>query len=79
MFFFFVFKNRFMRHLSPILPRGQDVQIKLTSLRQQIWTGVADDDQEYANQGETFRKSPLSWGVSHLAMMYKKNGEALLK
>ncbi|KAF7987263.1 hypothetical protein HCN44_003025 [Aphidius gifuensis] len=65
---------RFMRNLSPILPRSQDVQIKLTSLRQQIWTGVSDNDED-----DSFGKTPLSWGVSHLAMMYKKNGEALLK
>lgn len=63
-----------MRNLSPILPRSQDVQIKLTSLRQQIWTGVSDNDED-----DSFGKIPLSWGVSHLAMMYKKNGEALLK
>ncbi|XP_011298890.1 cytosolic carboxypeptidase 2 [Fopius arisanus] len=67
---------RFMRYLSPILPRSQDVQIKLTSLRQQIWTGVSDID---CNQDNDEFRAPLSWGVSQLALMCQKNSEALLK
>ncbi|XP_043267554.1 cytosolic carboxypeptidase 2-like [Venturia canescens] len=70
---------RLIRNLSPIPARTQDVQVKLTSLRQQIWTGVWMDDPLNANLESSFVKSPLSWGVSSLALAYHTGSEALLK
>ncbi|XP_034933704.1 cytosolic carboxypeptidase 2 [Chelonus insularis] len=62
---------RFMRHLSPVIPRSQETQMKLISLKQQIWsTGVLidgdDNDDEESNYPE-------------LALIDHRKNESLLK
>ncbi|XP_024940729.1 cytosolic carboxypeptidase 2 [Cephus cinctus] len=68
---------RATRNLSPILPRGQ-VHIQLTTLRQQIWTGVSLDTEGGTEFEIPFSKSPLSWGVSELTS-YQNDSEGLLE
>ncbi|KYN37082.1 Cytosolic carboxypeptidase NnaD [Trachymyrmex septentrionalis] len=76
---------RMLRNPSPVSPTSQEVRIKLTSLRRQIWTGVststgADENNEAERLVDTFVKTPLSWGVSrHALMHYPTDGEVTLK
>ncbi|XP_033217220.1 cytosolic carboxypeptidase 2-like isoform X2 [Belonocnema kinseyi] len=65
---------RNLRNLSPILPRVDDVPLKLTTLRQKIWTGV-----KFEKSAISLRKSPLSWGISNMARGYQTDSDALLK
>ncbi|CAH2092133.1 unnamed protein product [Euphydryas editha] len=52
------------RHMQP-----SELQVKLNSLRKNIWMGVQDDE-----------KGPLSWGISSFAMnSYFTDSEALLR
>lgn len=52
------------RHTQP-----SELQVKLNSLRKNVWTGVQDDE-----------KGPLSWGISSFAMnSYFTDSEALLR
>lgn len=67
-----------MRHRSPIALRSQDIQIKLSSLRQQIWMGVTENIEK--NIALPFVRKPLSWGISNMALRQDKtDSEALLK
>ena len=74
-----------LRNPSPVSPTSQEVRIKLTSLRRQIWTGVststaADENNEAERLVDTFVKMPLSWGVSrHALLHYPTDGEVTLK
>ncbi|XP_025162604.1 cytosolic carboxypeptidase 2 [Harpegnathos saltator] len=76
---------RALRNPSPVSPTSQEARIKLTSLRQQIWTGVpctatAGECIDAARQADAFVKIPLSWGVSrHALMHYPTDSEATLK
>ncbi|XP_011647853.1 cytosolic carboxypeptidase 2-like [Pogonomyrmex barbatus] len=73
---------RTLRNPSPVSPRSQEVRIKLTSLRQQIWTGVstATEGNDAEHLVDAFVKTPLSWGVSrHALMHYPTDGEVTLK
>ncbi|KAG5322826.1 NNAD carboxypeptidase, partial [Pseudoatta argentina] len=76
---------RMLRNPSPVSPTNQEVRIKLTSLRRQIWTGVsistaADENNEAERLVDTFVKTPLSWGISrHALMHYPTDGEVTLK
>ncbi|KAG5347830.1 NNAD carboxypeptidase, partial [Acromyrmex charruanus] len=76
---------RMLRNPSPVSPTSQEVRIKLTSLRRQIWTGVststaADENNEAERLVDTFVKTPLSWGISrHALMHYPTDGEVTLK
>ncbi|KAG5323938.1 NNAD carboxypeptidase, partial [Acromyrmex heyeri] len=76
---------RMLRNPSPVSPTSQEVRIKLTSLRRQIWTGVststaADENNEAERLVDTFVKMPLSWGISrHALMHYPTDGEVTLK
>lgn len=46
-----------------------ELQVKLNSLKKNIWTGVQDEE-----------KGPLSWGISSFAMnSYFTDSEALLR
>lgn len=64
-----------MRHRSPVALRSQDIQIKLSSLRQQIWMGVTENIER-----NPFVREPLSWGISNMALKQDKtDSEALLK
>lgn len=67
-----------MRHRSPVALRSQDIQIKLSSLRQQIWMGVTENIEK--NIALPFVREPLSWGISNMALRQDKtDSEALLK
>nr|XP_012145462.1 PREDICTED: cytosolic carboxypeptidase 2-like [Megachile rotundata] len=58
---------RAFRHRTPV-QFNQEVQIKLSSLRQQIWMGVPLNVAENGKNIEhTFAKEPLSWGISNMA------------
>ncbi|XP_077280921.1 uncharacterized protein LOC143907805 [Temnothorax americanus] len=74
---------RTLRNPSPVLPTSREVRIKLTSLRQQIWTGVsstAAEGNDAKRLVDAFAKTPLSWGVSrHALMHYPTDGEVTLK
>ncbi|XP_018365065.1 PREDICTED: cytosolic carboxypeptidase 2 [Trachymyrmex cornetzi] len=76
---------RMLRNPSRVSPTSQEVRIKLTSLRRQIWTGVssstaADENNEAERLVDAFVKTPLSWGVSrHALMHYPTDGEVTLK
>ncbi|XP_014485623.1 PREDICTED: cytosolic carboxypeptidase 2 [Dinoponera quadriceps] len=71
---------RALRNPSPAAPTSRDARIKLTSLRQQIWTGVpactAAECIDAGRRVDPFVKTPLSWGVSrHALMHYPTDGE----
>ncbi|XP_016772529.2 cytosolic carboxypeptidase 2 isoform X1 [Apis mellifera] len=69
---------RTLRHRSPVALRSQDIQIKLSSLRQQIWMGVTENIEK--NIALPFVREPLSWGISNMALRQDKtDSEALLK
>ncbi|XP_017888691.1 cytosolic carboxypeptidase 2-like [Ceratina calcarata] len=61
---------------SPVPLRNQDIQIKLSSLRQQIWMGVPLNIAENVDKriGYPFAKGPLSWGVPN-AVPTQENAE----
>ncbi|XP_046625270.1 cytosolic carboxypeptidase 2 [Neodiprion virginianus] len=67
------------RHLSPIFSKHQDVQIKMASLRQQLWTGVPMRSQYKEDRGNPFIQSSNGWGASSLALAYQTDSETLLK
>ncbi|XP_054002015.1 cytosolic carboxypeptidase 2 [Hylaeus anthracinus] len=74
---------RTLRHRSPVPLKSQDIQIKLSSLRQQIWMGVnslnAEDNIEKRIE-RPYAKVPLSWGVSSMALeQARMDSDALLK
>lgn len=48
-----------------------ELQIKLTTLRNNIWTGVQTDQPNVY--------LPLSWGISNLAMRNYTDSESLLR
>ncbi|KAG5314297.1 NNAD carboxypeptidase, partial [Acromyrmex insinuator] len=71
---------RMLRNPSPVSPTSQEVRIKLTSLRRQIWTGVSTStaaDENNEAERLTFIKTPLSWGIA--LMHYPTDGEVTLK
>lgn len=69
---------RAFRHRAPV-QFNQDVQIKLSSLRQQIWMGVPLNVAENGKNIEhPFAKAPLSWGISNMARERMDN-DILLK
>ncbi|KYQ46662.1 Cytosolic carboxypeptidase NnaD [Trachymyrmex zeteki] len=76
---------RMLRNPSPVSPTSQEVRLKLTSLRRQIWTGVststvADENNDAERLVDAFVKTPLSWGISrHALMHYPTDGEVTLK
>ncbi|XP_068979305.1 cytosolic carboxypeptidase 2-like [Bombus flavifrons] len=75
---------RTLRHRSPVPLRSQDIQIKLSSLRQQIWMGVplnvAENIDKRVNYHHPIPKGPLSWGISNMALTKNKmNNKVLLK
>ncbi|KAK9303389.1 hypothetical protein QLX08_004884 [Tetragonisca angustula] len=73
---------RSLRHRSPVPLKGQDIQIKLSSLRQQIWMGVPLDAAETIDKSieHPIAKGPLSWGISNMALAQDKmNNKILLK
>ncbi|XP_076618295.1 cytosolic carboxypeptidase 2 [Colletes latitarsis] len=74
---------RTLRHRSPLPLKNQDIQIKLSSLRQQIWMGVDSlNAEESIEKGieRRFGKVPLSWGVSKMALAQARmDSDALLK
>lgn len=68
---------RTLRHRSPVA-LSQDIQIKVSSLRQQIWMGVTENIEK--NIAHPFVREPLSWGISNMALRQDKtDSEALLK
>ncbi|XP_048511393.1 cytosolic carboxypeptidase 2-like isoform X2 [Athalia rosae] len=67
------------RNLSPIFPKPQDVQIKMTSLRPQLWTRVSNKSQYKEDKNNQIMKSPNYWGGSSLALAYQTDSETLLK
>ncbi|XP_033338745.2 uncharacterized protein LOC117227533 [Megalopta genalis] len=70
------------RHRSPVPLRNQDIQIKLSSLRQQIWMGVppSEDQATGKRPNRSFVAGPLSWGVSSMALTRSRmDSDALLK
>nr|XP_031827253.1 cytosolic carboxypeptidase 2 [Nomia melanderi] len=70
---------RALKHRSPVPQKNQDIQIKLSSLRQQIWMGVPPSEDENAKGlDRPFSKGPLSWGVSSMAQA-RMDSEVLLK
>nr|XP_034186335.1 cytosolic carboxypeptidase 2-like [Osmia lignaria] len=73
---------RAFRHQTPVQFNNQDIQIKLSSLRQQIWMGVPLNVAENIEKriDHSFAKAPLSWGVSNMASTRDKiNNDVLLK
>ncbi|XP_060812546.1 cytosolic carboxypeptidase 2 isoform X3 [Bombus pascuorum] len=73
---------RTLRHRSPVALRSQDIQIKLSSLRQQIWMGVPLNVAENIDKRVKHHipKGPLSWGISNMALTKNKmNNKVLLK
>ncbi|KOX78681.1 Cytosolic carboxypeptidase NnaD [Melipona quadrifasciata] len=73
---------RSLRHRSPVPLKSQDIQIKLSSLRQQIWMGVPLDATENIDKSieHPIVKGPLSWGISNMALTRDKiNNKILLK
>ncbi|KZC06993.1 Cytosolic carboxypeptidase NnaD [Dufourea novaeangliae] len=73
---------RALRHRSPVPLKGPDIQIKLSSLRQQIWMGVPPSDEECIDKrlDHPFVKGPLSWGVSNMALTQNKmDSDVLLR
>lgn len=67
-----------MRHRSPVALRSQDIQIKVSSLQQQIWMGVTENIEK--NIAHPFVREPLSWGISNMALRQDKtDSEELLK
>ncbi|KAK1129290.1 hypothetical protein K0M31_020418 [Melipona bicolor] len=73
---------RSLRHRSPVPLKSQDIQIKLSSLRQQIWMGVPLDATENIDKSieHPIVKGPLSWGISNMALTQDKiNNKILLK
>ncbi|KAJ8675943.1 hypothetical protein QAD02_011729 [Eretmocerus hayati] len=72
---------RTLRNLSPVIHKNQDVQIKLLSLRRQIWTGLGNYDLKDSENFEMplINNYPLSWGVSRMAFGYHTDNEALLE
>lgn len=62
----------FLRCLSDVKNRStqsSELQVKLSSLKRSIWTGV-----------QTEEKGPLSWGISSFSMnSYFTDSEALLR
>ncbi|XP_076753727.1 cytosolic carboxypeptidase 2 [Xylocopa sonorina] len=70
---------RTLRHRSPRSLRSQDIQIKVNSLRQQIWMGVPLNVAESIERIEhPFIKGPLSWGVSNLTITQDKGDKDVL-
>lgn len=55
------------------------MQIKLLSLRRQIWTGVGNYDMGDEDSLEFSQNYPLSWGISRMAFEYQTDNEALLE
>ncbi|XP_076642435.1 uncharacterized protein LOC143353191 [Halictus rubicundus] len=73
---------RALRHRSPAPLKSQDIQIKLSSLRQQIWMGVPPSEDETAvkRPDRAFTAGPLSWGVSSMALARNRmDSDVLLK
>ncbi|KOC68890.1 Cytosolic carboxypeptidase NnaD [Habropoda laboriosa] len=73
---------RTLRHRSPVPPKNQEIEIKLSSLRQQIWMGVPLNITENIEKRieRPFVKGPLSWGISNMAVTRDKmNSDVLLK
>ncbi|XP_078050336.1 uncharacterized protein LOC144476893 isoform X2 [Augochlora pura] len=73
---------RALRHRSPVPLKNQDIQIKLSTLRQQIWMGVpASEDEATENRpNRSFIAGPLSWGVSSMALTRSRmDSDVLLK
>ncbi|CAK9797042.1 Cytosolic carboxypeptidase Nna1 [Anthophora plagiata] len=73
---------RTVRHRSPVPLKNRDIEIKLSSLRQQIWMGVPLNIAENIEKGieRPFTKGPLSWGISNMALTRDKlNSDVLLK
>lgn len=57
------------------------MQIKLLSLRRQIWTGMGNYEvkNEESIDISLINNYPLSWGVSKMAFEYQTDNEALLE
>ncbi|XP_016840121.1 cytosolic carboxypeptidase 2 isoform X2 [Nasonia vitripennis] len=70
-----------LRNLSPVIQKSQDMQIKLLSLRRQIWTGMGNYEvkNEESVEISLTNNYPLSWGVSKMACEYQTDNEALLE
>ncbi|XP_014207600.1 cytosolic carboxypeptidase 2 isoform X2 [Copidosoma floridanum] len=68
-------------NLSPVIQKGQDVQMKLMSLRRQIWTGVGtyDDKNEDCFEMALVNNCPLSRGISKMAIEYQLDSKAFLE
>ncbi|XP_029166234.1 cytosolic carboxypeptidase 2 [Nylanderia fulva] len=72
---------RTLKTPSPISP-NREARIKLTSFRQQIWTGIPStaEGSDTGRLVDEYVKTPLSWGVSRYALMhYPTDGEVTLK
>ena len=56
------------------------MQIKLLSLRQQIWTGTGNYEMKNERvEISMLNNSPLSWGASKMAFEYQTDNEAFLE
>lgn len=63
------FENRYLAEMKNRISQPSELQVKLTSIKRNVWTGVQSDD-----------KGPLSWGISSFAMnSYFTDSEALLR
>ncbi|OAD53068.1 Cytosolic carboxypeptidase NnaD, partial [Eufriesea mexicana] len=73
---------RTLRHRSPIPLKSRDLQIKLSSLRQQIWMGMPLNVAENIEKSieHPLVKGPLSWGISNMALTQNKmDSDEILK
>ncbi|KAG7207959.1 hypothetical protein KM043_009543 [Ampulex compressa] len=53
--------TRTLKNTSPLLLGNHDIQIKLTSLKRQIWMGIGSNATD---NNEHYAQDPLSWGMS---------------
>ncbi|XP_023289899.1 cytosolic carboxypeptidase 2 [Orussus abietinus] len=62
-------------NLSSVPLKSQEMQIKLTALRQQIWTGKMYNASDGDDFKSPFVQNLMSWGIADLALSYQTDVE----
>ncbi|XP_011501923.1 PREDICTED: cytosolic carboxypeptidase 2-like [Ceratosolen solmsi marchali] len=71
---------RTLRNLSPLMQRSQHVQMKLLTLRRQVWTGVGNLKLENEKDKLSLTNNyPLSWGVPKMPYEHQTNDEVSIE
>lgn len=68
-----------MRYLSPAAPRSPDLSVKLSAMKQQIWTGMTMDENSRIDMENSPDRNLLRLETNNSVSVYQQNSDELLK